>query len=125
MSATDHNIMYLPGSKDKLSLAHGRPIDRIMKYIVFDTGVNEESVFVFPDFVSFTKMKEYLPLIISDSTMISANVILITRIISAGQMKMDEQGNIQCYGRSEELGIKSRPAVDSKLITANLSGYRQ
>lgn len=125
MSATDYNIMYLPGSKDKLSLAHGRPIDRIMKYIVFDTGVNEESVFVFPDFVSFSAIKDSLSLIVASSLMVSSNLVIMTRIISAGQMKMDEQGNIQCYGRSEELGIKSRPAVDSKLITANLSGYRQ
>ena len=41
---------------------------------------------------------------------------------SAGFVKLTKSGEICCYGRSESLGIESKPEVDSKLITAMLRG---
>lgn len=77
-----------------------------MKYIIFDVRGAEAPV-LFPESFNHAWVADSLkPL----------------RPLSAGFVDLDGDGRPRCRGRSEGLGLKSRPGVDRELVAAHLAG---
>jgi hypothetical protein len=86
-----------------------------MKYVVFELNSEEikREVFVlFPDLVTHIHMATVCKLAIEECTQTTA------KAISAGFYNLNEfaEEPIECYGKSESLGLESRGQEDSDLI---------
>lgn len=76
-----------------------------MKYIVYDGKGGEEAI-LFPCWRQHAEMLQVVPL---------------SKVISAGYIKRNEQGQLYCAGNSVILKINSRPVEDLDLILRLLS----
>ena len=72
-----------------------------MKYIVFDDGLNPESVVIFPSWVNHGEF---------------AAVWSGATVVSAGEIEISKDGGIWCGGRSVTLSVSSRPYQDMILV---------
>ena len=75
-------------------------LTRDAKYIIFDDGLNDIPM-IFPNHVQHNSM---------------AFVLAPWTPISAGFVRINEQGAVEAYGQSIGLQLKSRPETDNKLL---------
>lgn len=77
---------------------------RKMKYIVVDDGLSDNP-YIFPDHIQHFYMLS----------------VVGGKIISAGFVRFTPE-ELECYGESLSLGIKSRPICDTQLIKSLIGG---
>ena len=80
-----------------------------MKYIVFSDGKSgAESPLIFPTAWAHSQIAE---------RMASPGL----SVVAAGFVKLAANGHVECSGRSDSLGIPSRPKRDAGLISKSLA----
>ncbi|MFP4236891.1 MAG: hypothetical protein ACLFP9_00955 [Desulfonatronovibrio sp.] len=62
-----------------------------MKYIIFEDFAGEATPIIFPERIAFEEMREQIP---------------YTKVLSGGIIRM-KQGQIECFSRANELGLKA------------------
>ena len=79
------------------------------KYVVLDySAIHGETIFIFPESVTHKSF--------------SLDMAATRPIVSAGFVHKSPMGKLHCYGRSESLGIDSRPGEDSLLANLMFGG---
>lgn len=77
------------------------------KYICIDYPIKGEAIIIFPETLVHKDMAQN-------------NAHAGCKIISAGFTMENDTGRLVCYGRSESLGIDSRPEIDTAIVNKML-----
>ena len=91
--------------RKKRSDNHIKGQNMTMKYVIYQNCEGEVPVF-FPNYISHKRL---------------CVAIEEDRIVSAGFVRMNSKGKLECYGRSVTLKLKSREKHDSILVNHYLS----
>lgn len=79
-----------------------------MKYIMFVNEAGFTTPLIFPNHIPHKNMTGDVPLIIGHFSNQYGNP-KIGKPVSAGFVRITPEGEVECYGRSESLGLSAQP----------------